>query len=86
MVASLDGDCYRRRFGHVLDLIPHANEVHKLTAYCDICRDRHGKLTPAPFTARMTSDTTAELVGGTDIYKAMCRACHDFHVDITSHY
>ena len=86
LVASLDGDCYRRKFGKVLDLIPFADEITKLTAYCDICRDNYGILKKAPFTARMTSDTTAELVGGTDIYKAMCRGCHDFHVDITSHY
>ena len=86
LVASLDGDCYRRKFGRVLDLIPHADEINKLTAYCDICRDNYGIMKKAPFTARMTSDTTAELVGGTNIYKAMCRSCHDFHVDITSHY
>lgn len=83
LVASLDGDCYRRKFGRVLDLIPHANEVTKLNAYCDMCRDNYGLMKPAPFTARMTSDTTAELVGGTDLYKAMCRECHDFHLDVT---
>ena len=83
IIASLDGDCYRRKFGKVLDLIPHANEVTKLCAYCDMCRDNYGKMKPAPFTARMTSDTTAELVGGTDLYKAMCRECHDFHLDVT---
>lgn len=83
IVASLDGDCYRRKFGHVLDLIPHANEVTKLTAYCDICRDNYKILNRAPFTARMTSDTSAELVGGSDLYKAMCRNCHDFHLDVT---
>ena len=83
LIASLDGDCYRRRFGKVLDLIPHANEVTKLSSYCDMCRDNYGRLKSAPFTARMTSDTTAELVGGTDLYKAMCRECHDFHLDVT---
>ena len=83
IVASLDGDCYRRKFGRVLDLIPHANEVTKLTAYCDICRDNYKILNRAPFTARMTNDTSAELVGGSDLYKAMCRNCHDFHLDVT---
>jgi len=86
LVASLDGDCYRRKFGRVLDLIPLADEIYKLTAYCDLCRDNYGILKKAPFTARMTSDRTAELVGGSDMYKAMCRKCHDFHIDITSHY
>jgi len=83
LVASLDGDCYRRKFGKVLELIPDANEVRKITAYCDICRDTFGELKQAPFTARMTNDTTAELVGGRDMYKAMCRSCHNFHLGIT---
>ena len=83
LIASLDGDAYRRKFGKVLDLLPHADKVKKLTAYCDMCRDNYGRLKPAPFTARMTSDTTAELVGGADLYKAMCRECHDFHLDVT---
>lgn len=86
LIASLDADCYRRKFGRVLDLIPHADEITKLAAYCDMCRDNYGILKKAPFTARMTSDTTAELVGGSDLYKAMCRNCHDFHLDVTVSY
>ena len=86
IVASLDGDCYRRKFGSVLDLIPHADEVHKLTAYCAMCRDNYGILKKAPFTARMTSDRSSELVGGADLYKPMCRSCHDFHIDTTVSY
>lgn len=86
IVASLDGDCYRRKFGDVLDLIPHANAVTKLTAYCHNCREINKTLVPAPFSARMTNDASAELIGGTDLYKAMCRACHDFHLDVTTAY
>ena len=82
-VASLDGDCYRRPFGDVFELIPLANKVTKCTAFCDICRDNRGILKEAPFTARMTSDTSVKLVGGQDMYKAMCRTCHDFHLDVT---
>ena len=84
LIASLDGDCYRRNFGKILDLIPNADEVTKLTAYCDLCRDNYGLVKKAPFTARMTSDTTAELVGGSNLYKAMCRSCHDYHLKITT--
>jgi thymidine kinase len=82
IVASLDGDFRRQKFGNVYDLIPNADEITKTLAYCDMCRDNYKKLSKAPFTARMTSDTTAELVGGKDIYKAMCRSCHDFHLDV----
>ena len=81
-VSSLDGDSYRRKFGFVLDLIPHANKVNKLYAFCDMCRDTYNITKEAPFTARMTSDTTATLVGGKDLYKAMCRSCHDFHLSL----
>lgn len=84
LVASLDADCYRRKFGRVFDLIPYADKVQKITAYCDICRDTYGQLKAAPFTARMTTDKMAELVGGHDMYKAMCRKCHDFHLGITT--
>lgn len=84
LIASLDADCYRRRFGNVLDLVPNADEVTKLTAYCDLCRDNYGVVKKAPFTARMTSDKSAELVGGRNLYKAMCRSCHDYHLNITA--
>lgn len=83
LVASLDGDCYRRKFGPVLDLIPFADEVTKLRAYCDICRNNYGRLKPAPFTIRLTNETSAELVGGIDIYRAACRSCAEFHLDVT---
>lgn len=84
IVASLDGDAYRRKFGDVLDLIPHADQVTKLTAFCDVCRDRDGVLVPAPFTARMINDSTeAKLVGGRDYYRAMCRKCHNRHISET---
>jgi thymidine kinase len=82
LIASLDGDAFRRPFGSVLNLVPHADVVTKLTAYCDICRDNYKMMVPAPFTGRMTSEKTATLVGGADIYKAMCRKCHDFHLEI----
>lgn len=83
IIASLDADCYRRRFGTVLDLVPYANEITKLNAYCDICRDNYKILKKAPFTLRITSDTSAELVGGVDLYRAACRSCHDFHLNHT---
>jgi thymidine kinase len=47
IIASLDGDIFQNPFGHVLELIPHADKVLKLYAYCKICAD--GK-TRAPFT------------------------------------
>jgi len=82
IVASLDGDSSKNRMGQVLDLIPYADKVEKLHAYCDICRDSHNKLKAAPFTGRLVKDENSKLVGGKNVYRAMCRDCHDFHVNV----
>lgn len=83
MIASLDGDSYRRKFGQVLDLIPHADKVTKKLAYCDICRHKYRRLRSAPFTGRLVNTAEAKVVGGHDIYRAMCRECHDIHLSQT---
>lgn len=67
IIAGLDGDYLRRRFGPVLDIIPLANSVTKLTARCDLCGH------PASFTLRKTVETQTELIGGADVYMPVCR-------------
>ncbi|KAI3832476.1 hypothetical protein MKW92_018046 [Papaver armeniacum] len=67
IVAGLDGDYLRRRFGSVLDIVPLADTVTKLTARCELCGKR------AFFTLRKTEDTQTELVAGSDVYKPVCR-------------
>ncbi|KAI3965059.1 hypothetical protein MKX01_013990 [Papaver californicum] len=67
VVAGLDGDYLRRRFGSVLDIVPLADTVTKLTARCELCGKR------AFFTLRKTDDTQTELVAGSDVYKPVCR-------------
>ncbi|PON90244.1 Thymidine kinase [Trema orientale] len=67
IVSGLDGDYLRRSFGSVLDIIPLADSVTKLTARCELC----GK--PAFFTLRKTQDTQTELIGGADVYMPVCR-------------
>ncbi|KAK9089847.1 hypothetical protein Scep_028929 [Stephania cephalantha] len=67
IVAGLDGDYLRRRFGSVLDIIPLADSVTKLTARCEICGKR------ALFTLRKTTETKTELIGGADVYMPVCR-------------
>lgn len=57
----------RKRFGSVLDIIPLADSITKLTARCEIC----GK--NASFTLRKTQDTEVELIGGVDVYMPVCR-------------
>ena len=80
IVASLDGDAYRRKFGQVLDLIPNADKITKLTAYCDLCRENVKRLRVAPFTGRLCDKKGSKVVGGKNIYRAMCRECHDNHL------
>ncbi|KAH9611873.1 hypothetical protein KSS87_019552 [Heliosperma pusillum] len=67
IVAGLDGDYLRRSFGSVLDIIPLADSVTKLTARCNVC----GKL--ANFTLRKTEETDTEVIGGAEVYMPVCR-------------
>ena len=70
IVAGLDGDFKQEMFGEILHLIPLCDDVHKLHALCMECRNG----TPGPFTKRIVSDnSTQELVGAKDYYKAVCR-------------
>jgi thymidine kinase len=69
ILAGLDGDAFQRKWGELLDCIPLASEVTKLSALCKYCR--HGN--PGPFTKRIVDDTTLELIGGSDMYVAVCQ-------------
>ena len=57
----------RRSFGSVLDVIPLADSVTKLTARCELCGKR------AFFTLRKIEEMQTELIGGADIYMPVCR-------------
>ncbi|TXG55493.1 hypothetical protein EZV62_020749 [Acer yangbiense] len=67
IVAGLDGDYLRRSFGSVLDVIPLAETVTKLSARCELCGKR------AFFTLRKTGEKQTELIGGADVYMPVCR-------------
>jgi thymidine kinase len=75
VVVGLDGDAERRPFGRVLELIPLADRVTKLTAMCKQCRDG----TPAIFTFAHTNVSEASAiaglpcVGGGEDYVPLCR-------------
>ena len=69
MLAGLDGDYKQRKFGELLDCVPLADEVTKLTAMCMDCMDG----TQGPFTKRIVANEELELVGDHDMYKAVCR-------------
>jgi len=70
VVAGLDGD-FRCQPFETIRLVPIADQVDKLTAFCVTCRNG----TPAIFSKRIdTRDTTREVVGGSDKYIPVCRA------------
>lgn len=67
IVVGLDGDFRQKKFGSILDLIPMADQVDKLSALCYRC----GSI--APFTKRSINDPVQELIGASESYKAVCR-------------
>lgn len=76
IVAGLDGDYKRERFGHILDLIPLADNVAKLHAYCKIC-SREKKTVSAIFTKYIGEETLDNIIiGGADKYIPVCRKCY----------
>jgi len=70
IVAGLDGDSERRPFGDVLRLIPYAEEVERLSAFCAICKNG----TPAFFSKYMAGTKEGQVeIGGADRYLPTCR-------------
>lgn len=74
IVSGLDGDFMRRPFGDILQLIPLADKVRKLSALCMKCSDG----TLAHFSQRKDLDIVPTgdqvmVVGHSDIYEAVCR-------------
>ena len=70
IVAALDGSYQRTGFGDILQLIPLAECVIKLTAVCMICFEE------ASFTKRIGHEKELEVIGGADKYMAVCRKCY----------
>tara|TARA_B110000977_G_scaffold150674_1_gene191108 strand:+ start:348 stop:932 length:585 start_codon:yes stop_codon:yes gene_type:complete len=69
ILAGLDADSFQRKWGEILDCIPLACEVTKLSALCMRCNDGN----PGPFTKRIVDNRELELIGGSDMYEAVCR-------------
>ena len=68
IVSGLDGDFKRRPFGKILDLIPYADSVTKLNAFCTVCSNG----TPAYFTWRLSNEQDQIVIGSSN-YIAVCR-------------
>ena len=69
LLTGLDGDYKQEKIGEILECVPLADKVFKLTAMCMECMDgTHG-----PFTKRIVNSDKIELVGGKEMYMAVCR-------------
>jgi thymidine kinase len=71
-LVGLDGDSNRRKFGEILDCIPLADRVLRLTAFCRRCADG----TPGLFSYRREYSNQQVIVGGSNRYEALCRNCY----------
>ena len=75
VIAGLDGDCFRKPFGQILECIPLADEVTKLHAMCMMKKDG----TRASFTKRLASvePQSGQIdIGAQDKYLAVCRSAY----------
>ena len=71
-ISSLSGDYQMKQFGQVYSLIPKADDIIFMKAWCADCM-RDGKFTKAPFTKRIVNIADQILVGDVDFYKPVCR-------------
>jgi thymidine kinase len=70
VVAGLDGSFQREPIGDILRLIPHAEEVERLSAFCAVCRNG----TVAVYSQRMSSSVDTVSIGASESYRPVCRA------------
>lgn len=75
IISALDSDFKREPFQSIIDLVPKAEKVDKLSAVCINCKKS------ASFTKRIVESSEQELIGGSDMYIPVCRYCHTGDID-----
>lgn len=76
IVTGLNGSYKREKMGYILDLIPIADSIIQLHAYCKRCLTIHKTLRPALFTYYTGTLDNIIVVGGAEKYQAVCRECY----------
>jgi len=72
VISGLDGTSERQPFGDILRLIPHAEEVERLNAFCAVCQD--GTLaTFSKYYGEVPKDENGVAIGGAEAYRPVCR-------------
>lgn len=79
VVVGLDGDSDRQPFGSLLELVPLADTVTKLTALCKRCGDGTEALFSAALKGKKTMGEILH-VGGEESYEPLCRRHYLGHV------
>jgi len=69
IVAALDGTFRQDPFPATAQLLPLCERVDKLQAVCRGCGE------DASFSVRLTQDEEVHVVGGAEMYQALCRSC-----------
>lgn len=71
-LVGLDGDSNRRPFGELLECIPLADRVERITGFCHRCANG----TPGLFSYRKQGPRDQQvIVGGPESYETLCRRC-----------
>lgn len=73
VVSGLDGDYRRKKFGHILDLIPFCDSCIKVRAICHRCEQGNDAI----FSMRNVKDTNQVLIGDFNEYEPVCRMCYE---------
>jgi thymidine kinase len=72
VISGLDGNSERMPFGDMLRLIPHAEEVERLSAFCAMCRN--GTVANySKYLGEVPKDENGVAIGGAEAYRPVCR-------------
>lgn len=69
IISGLDADFLRQSFPNIVQLIPKAEKVKKLSAVCECGKN-------AAFSKILVETDKIENIGGKELYKPVCRSCY----------
>lgn len=69
VIAGLSGDYKQQIFQPIAEALSQADKIIHLQSICSLCGN------DAPFTIRLSDETSQTLVGSSDVYQPRCRQC-----------
>ena len=75
IIAALNGDFRMEPFPVIARIIPKADKIKLLKAYCFNCHK------DAKFSLRIVQSNETVLIGAGEAYKPACRECHKYYSD-----